>query len=76
MPNPFMFAGQWYDNEISQYYMRARQYDPRIGRFTARDPAFGGILIQAVNCVVGRLAVYGLLSLETWLGFLVRFFQR
>jgi RHS repeat-associated protein len=42
MPNPFMFAGQWYDNEISQYYMRARQYDPHIGRLTARDPAFGG----------------------------------
>jgi RHS repeat-associated protein len=41
LTNSFLFAGQWYDSEIGQYYMRARQYDPRIGRFTARDPVFG-----------------------------------
>jgi len=35
--NPFKFTGQWYDEEISQYYLRARQYDPQIMRFTARD---------------------------------------
>ncbi len=37
----FMFAGQYYDNEIGQYYLRARQYDPYIYRFTSRDPVFG-----------------------------------
>jgi RHS repeat-associated protein len=41
LTNSFLFAGQWYDSEIGQYYLRARQYDPRIGRFTARDPVFG-----------------------------------
>lgn len=38
---PFCFAGQYYDTQISQYYLRARQYDPYIGRFTSRDPVFG-----------------------------------
>ncbi|MFZ0033742.1 MAG: RHS repeat-associated core domain-containing protein, partial [Sedimentisphaerales bacterium] len=38
---PFRFAGQYYDTEISQYYLRARQYDPYISRFTSRDPVFG-----------------------------------
>jgi RHS repeat-associated protein len=36
--NSFKFTGQYYDSEIDQYYLRARQYYPRIQRFTARDP--------------------------------------
>ncbi len=39
--NPFKFAGQYFDSEIDEYYLRARQYDPHIARFTARDPVFG-----------------------------------
>jgi RHS repeat-associated protein len=39
--NSFMFAGQLYDSEIGQYYMRARQYDPYLCRFTSRDPVLG-----------------------------------
>lgn len=39
--NAFMFTGQWFDSEINEYYLRARQYDPHIGRFTARDPVQG-----------------------------------
>ena len=38
---PFMFTGQYYDFEISQYYLRARQYDPQLMRFTGRDPVRG-----------------------------------
>ncbi|MHC4747867.1 MAG: RHS repeat domain-containing protein, partial [Planctomycetota bacterium] len=41
MKNPFLFAGQWLDSEISQYYLRARMYDPYISRFTSRDPISG-----------------------------------
>ncbi|MFA5252238.1 MAG: hypothetical protein WC454_06615, partial [Phycisphaerae bacterium] len=26
--NPFKFSGQFFDDEIGQYYLRARQYDP------------------------------------------------
>jgi RHS repeat-associated protein len=39
--NAFMFTGQWYDAEIGQYYLRARQYDPQLYRFTSRDPEKG-----------------------------------
>jgi RHS repeat-associated protein len=39
--NSFMFTGQYYDFEISQYYLRARQYDPQLMRFTGRDPIKG-----------------------------------
>ena len=39
--NPFTFTGQWWDEEIGQYYLRARMYDPQTYRFTARDPYQG-----------------------------------
>ena len=39
--NPFKFTGQWYDSEIGQYYLRARQYDPVLMRFTSCDPVKG-----------------------------------
>ena len=39
--NPFLFTGQWFDSEINEYYLRARQYDPHIARFTSRDPVKG-----------------------------------
>ena len=34
---PFMFTGQYFDWEIGQYYLRARQYDPILMRLTGRD---------------------------------------
>ncbi len=39
--NPFKFTGQYFDSEIDEYYLRARQYDPLLGRFTSRDPVRG-----------------------------------
>jgi len=39
--NPFLFTGQYFDAEINQYYLRARQYDPQLYRFTSRDPIRG-----------------------------------
>ncbi len=39
--NPFKFTGQWWDSEIGQYYLRARQYDPILMRLTSYDPVKG-----------------------------------
>ncbi len=39
--NPWQFTGQYYDKEIKQYHLRARQYDPHITRFTTKDPITG-----------------------------------
>jgi RHS repeat-associated protein len=36
--NAFQFTGQFYDADLNQYYLRARQYSPDLARFTARDP--------------------------------------
>lgn len=35
--HPFGFAGREYDAESGLYYMRARYYDPAVGRFIQRD---------------------------------------
>jgi len=35
--NRFKFTGQWYDSEFGQYWLRARMYDPALGRLTAYD---------------------------------------
>ena len=37
----FLFTGQYFDSEIEEYYLRARQYNPQIARFTSRDPVRG-----------------------------------
>ena len=35
LANPFQFAGQYYDTEIGQLHLRARQYDPHLQRLTS-----------------------------------------
>ena len=39
--NDFKFTGQYFDAEIAQYYLRARQYDLGVYRFASRDPHSG-----------------------------------
>ncbi len=36
--NPYMFTSARFDKESGLYYLRARMYDPKIGRFLQRDP--------------------------------------
>jgi RHS repeat-associated protein len=36
--NPIKYAGEFQDPETGLYYLRARYYDPKIGRFTQEDP--------------------------------------
>lgn len=35
--NPIKYAGEYYDDELDMIYLRARYYDPSIGRFTSLD---------------------------------------
>ena len=31
-PNPFRYCGEYFDVESGSYYLRARYYDPSVGR--------------------------------------------
>ncbi len=37
----FLFTGEQRDCETGLYYLRARYYDPAIGRFLTQDPLTG-----------------------------------
>jgi RHS repeat-associated protein len=39
--NRLGFTGQYFDEELDQYHLRARQYDPTMMRFMTRDPVRG-----------------------------------
>ena len=37
LSNPMRYRGEYYDEESGFYYLRARYYDPTLGRFITRD---------------------------------------
>ncbi len=37
-PNIYLYRGEQYDPDLQLYYLRARFYDARVGRFLSRDP--------------------------------------
>ncbi len=39
--NPYLYRGEQYDPALSAYYLRARYYQPGIGRFLTTDPVEG-----------------------------------
>jgi len=39
--NPWRFAGEYWDAHRGEYYLRARSFNPRTGRFTQQDPFWG-----------------------------------
>ena len=41
--NPIKYAGEYYDDELDMIYLRARYYNPQIGRFTSLDIEEGKI---------------------------------
>nr|WP_279279298.1 RHS repeat-associated core domain-containing protein [Sporotomaculum syntrophicum] len=43
VPQPLKYAGEYYDDESGLYYLRARYYDPTVGRFISRDSNEGSI---------------------------------
>jgi len=36
--NPRLYSGYWYESKLGLYVMRARMYNPTIGRFLSKDP--------------------------------------
>ena len=41
--NPYRYCGEYHDTETGSVYLRARIYDPKIGRFRTEDPARSGM---------------------------------
>lgn len=41
--NPIRYAGYYYDNEATQYYLKSRYYDPSNGNFKSLDKSVGVI---------------------------------
>ncbi|MBQ7033917.1 MAG: hypothetical protein IJN25_09710 [Clostridia bacterium] len=41
--NPFRYCGEYFDTETGYIYLRARYYDPTIGRFISKDPIRDGL---------------------------------
>jgi RHS repeat-associated protein len=39
--NPYLYTGEEFDSRLGQYYLRARYYQPGLGRFLTIDPAAG-----------------------------------
>ncbi|MCP5528023.1 MAG: pre-peptidase C-terminal domain-containing protein [Verrucomicrobiales bacterium] len=67
VPNPFEFAGQWgIMTEVNGLtHMRARMYDPTIGRFISEDPLAPlgeGVFTYADNNPVSYIDLTGLLK--------------
>ena len=40
-PNPYRYAGYYYDTETRYYYLNARYYDPKTARFITEDSFYG-----------------------------------
>jgi RHS repeat-associated protein len=40
-PNNYLFTGEQFDNNLDNYYLRARYYDQNVGRFTQQDTWMG-----------------------------------
>ena len=42
-PNPYQFSGEAWDAEVGLLYLRARYYQPEVGRFITKDPWPGDV---------------------------------
>lgn len=64
--NPYRYAGEYYDRETGNYYLRARYYAPSYGRFTQIDPIRDGTnwYIYCDNDPVNRVDPTGLIPWE------------
>ncbi len=58
IPNRMLYTGQQYDQETGQYYLRARYYNPVIGRFTQEDIYRGDGLNLYAYCANNPVMYY------------------
>ena len=60
--NPFRYCGEYNDFETGFLYLRARYYDPGIGRFISEDPVGAGLnwYVYCENDPVNRIDPEGL----------------
>jgi RHS repeat-associated protein len=56
--NPFRYRGQQFDAITNQYYLRARYYNPVIGRFTQEDTYHGDGLNLYAYCANNPVKYY------------------
>ena len=59
--NPFRYCGEYFDQESGLIYLRARYYDPSMGRFITEDPAKDGTnwFVYCENDPVNRIDITG-----------------
>jgi len=49
-PDPYKFTSEKHDDPTGLVYLRARQYDPDLGRFVSADPVLGSLAVpQTLN---------------------------
>lgn len=55
--NPFRYAGYYWDDETSFYYLNARYYWPNVGRFISRDtfPGFDNEPLSLNQYIYGNI---------------------
>lgn len=46
--NPFRYCGEYYDKETDTIYLRARYYQPYLGRFLTRDTDTVAVAVSGV----------------------------
>jgi len=68
--NPFRFSGEYYDWSTGTYYLRARYFNPRTGRFTQADPFWNAGNMQSSNYAIlqaGNLFAYTINNPIRWI---------
>ncbi len=58
VPNRVLYMGQQYDQETGQYYLRARYYNPVVGRFLQEDTYHGDGLNLYAYCANNPVVYY------------------
>ncbi|WP_342771491.1 RHS repeat-associated core domain-containing protein [Brevibacillus gelatini] len=43
MSNPYQYSGEMYEEQTGFYDLRARYYDPKVGRFVSEDTYKGRV---------------------------------